>query len=71
MLISGTHDFFLNRDYPPVDNLQQVFRALGEEAQPMEKLREKSSLSEEEFEKALEKLRDSRRGESRFQGGPR
>ena len=21
-----THDFFLNRDYPPVDNLQQVFR---------------------------------------------
>jgi len=51
-----THDFFLNRDYPPVDNLNQVFKALGEEPQAVEELRESSKLGEEEFDKALEKL---------------
>jgi RecQ family ATP-dependent DNA helicase len=51
-----THDFFLNRDYPPADHLQQVFRSLGEEPQPFEELRAASKLSEEEFDKALEKL---------------
>ncbi|MDR3739768.1 MAG: RecQ family ATP-dependent DNA helicase [Terracidiphilus sp.] len=51
-----THDFFLNRDYPPVDHLNQVFRALGEEPQLVEDLRGASKLSEEEFDKALEKL---------------
>ncbi len=51
-----THDFFLNRDYPPVDHLQQVFGALGEQAQPVEELRAASKLGEEEFDRALEKL---------------
>ena len=51
-----THDFFLNRDYPPVDHLNQVFRTLGEEPQAVEELREASRLGEEEFDKALEKL---------------
>jgi RecQ family ATP-dependent DNA helicase len=51
-----THDFFLNRDYPPVDHLNQVFRTLGEEPQAVEELREASKLGEEEFDKALEKL---------------
>jgi RecQ family ATP-dependent DNA helicase len=51
-----TQDFFLSRDYPPVDHLQQVFRLLGEEADPVDELRAKSKLSEEEFDKALEKL---------------
>jgi len=51
-----THDYFLNRDYPPVDHLQQVFRTLGENPQPVEELRAASKLSEEEFDKALEKL---------------
>jgi ATP-dependent DNA helicase RecQ len=55
-----THDFFLNRDYPPVGNLEQVYRALSDEPQPVdelrERLREKSGLGEEEFDKALEKL---------------
>jgi RecQ family ATP-dependent DNA helicase len=51
-----THDFFLNRDYPPVENLNQVFRTLGEEPQPVEELRGASKLAEEEFDKALEKL---------------
>ena len=51
-----THDFFLNRDYPPVDHLHQVFRTLGEEPQPVDELRAASKLGEEEFDKALEKL---------------
>jgi RecQ family ATP-dependent DNA helicase len=51
-----THDFFLNRDYPPVDHLQQVFRALNENPQQVEELRQASRLGEEEFDKALEKL---------------
>ena len=51
-----THDFFLNRDYPPVANLQQVFQRLREEPQPVEELRADSKLAEEEFDKALEKL---------------
>jgi superfamily II DNA helicase RecQ len=51
-----THDFFLNRDYPPVDNLNQVARMLTGEPQPVEELREASKLGEEEFDKALEKL---------------
>jgi RecQ family ATP-dependent DNA helicase len=51
-----THDFFLNRDYPPVAHLQQVFHALKDDPQPVELLREFSHLGEEEFDKALEKL---------------
>jgi RecQ family ATP-dependent DNA helicase len=51
-----THGFFLNRDYPPVEHLQQVFKALKEEPQQVEELRGKSRLSEEEFDKTLEKL---------------
>ena len=51
-----THDFFLNRDYPPAGHLEQVFGALGEEAQAVEELRAASKLGEEEFDKALEKL---------------
>ncbi|MFZ0742890.1 MAG: ATP-dependent DNA helicase RecQ [Terracidiphilus sp.] len=51
-----THDFFLNRDYPPVGHLDQVFKLLGEEPQAVEELRIISKLDEEEFDKALEKL---------------
>jgi RecQ family ATP-dependent DNA helicase len=51
-----THDFFLSRDYPPVDHLQQVSKVLREEPQAVEDLRSASNLGEEEFDKALEKL---------------
>lgn len=51
-----THDFFLSRDYPPLDHLQSVFRDLTETAQPVEELRAKSELAGEEFDKAIEKL---------------
>jgi RecQ family ATP-dependent DNA helicase len=51
-----THDFFLNRDYPPVEHLKKTFAALGSEPCPVEDLRARSELAEEEFDKALEKL---------------
>ncbi len=51
-----THDFFLNRDYPPAEHLAQVHRSLSEEPRTIEELREGSQLGEEEFDKALEKL---------------
>jgi RecQ family ATP-dependent DNA helicase len=51
-----THDFFLNRDYPPVENLNQVFKTLGEEPRAVDEMRAASKLGEEEFDKALEKL---------------
>jgi RecQ family ATP-dependent DNA helicase len=51
-----THDFLLNRDYPPVSHLETVYRQLMEEAQPAEELRKASNLDEESFDKALEKL---------------
>ncbi len=51
-----THDFFLNRDYPPAQHLHEVFAALGEEPRLVEELRAASKLGEEEFDKALEKL---------------
>jgi len=51
-----THDFFFNRDYPPVAHLEQVCRALTQNAQAVEDLRAQSKLGEEEFDKALEKL---------------
>ncbi len=51
-----THDFFLNRDYPPVAHLEQVCQGLREEPLPVEELRASSKLDEEEFDKALEKL---------------
>ncbi len=51
-----THDFFLNRDYPSVEHLQQVYKSLGDEPRMVEELRAGSKLAEEEFDKALEKL---------------
>ena len=51
-----THDFLLTRDYPPVENLNAVFHALSPDPQPVDDLRFASSLGDEEFDKALEKL---------------
>ena len=51
-----THDFFLNRDYPPTENLHELFRMLNEMPRPIEDLRAASKLGEEDFDKALEKL---------------
>ena len=46
----------LQRDYPPVEHLNQVFAALTEEPRQVEELRAGSKLDEEAFDKALEKL---------------
>ena len=51
-----THDFFLTRDYPPVEHLGQVYGLLGDDPRPIEEIRAASNLLEEEFDKALEKL---------------
>ncbi len=51
-----TQDFFLSRDYPPMENLKKVFGQLRQETRAIEALRAASQLSDEEFEKALEKL---------------
>jgi RecQ family ATP-dependent DNA helicase len=51
-----THDFFFTRDYPPASELDQVARALSATPRPVEELRAESKLSEEAFDKALEKL---------------
>ncbi len=51
-----THDFLLNRDYPPSEHLNQIFATLSQASQPVEELRAASRLDEEAFDKALEKL---------------
>jgi ATP-dependent DNA helicase RecQ len=51
-----THDFFLNRDYPPSAQLEQVYNALTDEPRPIDEQRAASRLSEEEFDRVLEKL---------------
>jgi hypothetical protein len=52
-----THDFFLNRDYPPADHLATGVSGAGRGAAPVEETAsEASRLGEEEFDKALEKL---------------
>ncbi len=51
-----THDFFFTRDYPPASELDQVARALSATPRPVDELRSESKLSEEAFDKALEKL---------------
>ena len=51
-----THDFFLNRDYPPIEHLSEVFRVVDDQPRDVEELRERAKLSDEEFDRALEKL---------------
>ena len=58
-----THEFFLKRDYPPMDAVQRVYRALTAEPQPVDEIRQmllqdpkNGDLDEETFGKAIEKL---------------
>ena len=51
-----TQDYFYNLNYPPAQHLEDVYAILGEEPHPVDELREQSKLSEEAFDKALEKL---------------
>jgi RecQ family ATP-dependent DNA helicase len=58
-----THDFFLKRDYPPIDVVQKVYRALDAEPRPLDEIRDElmgnprnKDVDEESFAKAIEKL---------------
>jgi DNA topoisomerase-3 len=51
-----THEFFLERDYPDVAVLDEVYKALREEKQPRSALEKRLGFDETLFEKALEKL---------------
>ncbi|HKF50381.1 MAG TPA: ATP-dependent DNA helicase RecQ [Terracidiphilus sp.] len=51
-----TQDFFFNRDYPPAENLRAVFAMLSDDPQSVDELRSQSTLDEESFDKAIEKL---------------
>lgn len=51
-----THEFFMERDYPPASVLDELFQALTEKPVPSDELREAVSVDAEVFEKALEKL---------------
>jgi DNA topoisomerase-3 len=50
------HEFFHGRDYPDPQDLEKIFAALGPEPVPSAKLRKKTGLDDEVFERALEKL---------------
>src|SRR5580698_8606787 len=53
-----THDFFYERDYPPVEDLDHIFRKLDARPRHKEELAKllKSKLGEETFATALDKL---------------
>ncbi len=50
------HEWFHGRDYPAVDELERIFRALKAEPQVDGQVRKRLGMDEELFEKALEKL---------------
>ncbi|HEX3129534.1 MAG TPA: DNA topoisomerase 3 [Thermoanaerobaculia bacterium] len=50
------HEFFHTRDYPEVSVLRQIHKALTDQSQPADRIRNKLKMDEEPFEKALEKL---------------
>jgi superfamily II DNA helicase RecQ len=51
-----THEFFLERDYPAVDELERIHRRLSTEPLHRDDLRAALRMDAEIFEKALEKL---------------
>jgi len=50
-----THDFFFERDYPPVASGPHLYRAFRP-IQPKEAVRKLAKMEEDIFDKALEKL---------------
>jgi RecQ family ATP-dependent DNA helicase len=50
------HEFFFERDYPPIDELDRVYRRLGDEPLDKESLRARLRMESELFDKVLEKL---------------
>jgi ATP-dependent DNA helicase RecQ len=50
------HESFLDRDYPPVEDLERVIRALTPELQPVELVSERAKMERESLDRALDKL---------------
>lgn len=51
-----THEFFHGRDYPDLEVLESIAKALGPEPRPAEEIAQRLKLDPELFERALEKL---------------
>jgi DNA topoisomerase III len=51
-----THDFFMERDYPPPEALQKIYDRLRAEPQAKDQLRKGLRINTDLFDKALEKL---------------
>jgi DNA topoisomerase III len=51
-----SHEWFHNRDYPEVAELDRIFRALAAQSQVDGQIRKRLGMDEELFERALEKL---------------
>jgi DNA topoisomerase-3 len=51
-----THEFFYNRDYPEVEQLERIHKALGPEPQSADTLARRLGIEEDLYHKALEKL---------------
>jgi RecQ family ATP-dependent DNA helicase len=51
-----THDFFLKRDYPPVETLAEVFKTLGDAPRSRDEICATLRMDVEDFDKALDKL---------------
>jgi DNA topoisomerase-3 len=51
-----THEFFMERDYPPLSEVEKVYRALSEEPRSRRTIESRLNLDPQIFEKALEKL---------------
>jgi len=50
------HEFFFQRDYPPVDTMREVYKVLTAEPRPLDEIRAGLQMDEECFSKAIEKL---------------
>ena len=65
------HDFFLKRDYPPVNTLAEIYKALEPARKARDEIRESLRMEPEEFDKALEKLAVHGGAEIDFAGNAR
>lgn len=51
-----THDFFFERDYPPIEELERIYGLLGKDPLSKGHLEKRVQLDEETFDRALEQL---------------
>jgi RecQ family ATP-dependent DNA helicase len=66
-----THDFFFERDYPEVEELNKIFKKLSDVPQPSDALRNALQMDADVFDKALEKLMGHGGADVDFNGNAR